>query len=87
MPQKLDATGKSTGSWRIVASAWLLAIILGALFVTVQAMASRHTPSPPRVDSLAGAVIPRHDPSFPGPDEVAASDWLKRAQAEAYSGW
>jgi hypothetical protein len=34
--------------------------------------------------SLAGAKIPRHDLSFPGPDDIAASDWLERVRAEAY---
>lgn len=55
------------------------------LFATGEALASQHNTSP-RESSLAGAVIPRHNPSFPGLDEIAASDWLERVGAEAYSG-
>jgi hypothetical protein len=77
---------RSFGTWRIVMSAWLAAIILFVLFAGYQALASRHGISP-HAASLAGAVIPRHDPRFFGPDEVAASDWQERAKAEAYSAW
>ena len=72
--------------WRVIASAWVVAIVFVVLFAGVQALASRHDASP-RKASLAGAVIPRHEPGFTGPDEVAASDWEQRARAEAYSGW
>ena len=42
----------------------------------------------PRQVSLAGAIIPRHHSAgYPGPDEIAASDWQERARAGAYSGW
>lgn len=75
---------RSVGRWRIVMSAWLAAIILVVLFAGFQALASRHGPSP-HAASLAGAVIPRHDPRFFGPDEVAAADWQERAKA--YSAW
>jgi hypothetical protein len=34
---------------------------------------------------ISGSIIPQHDSSFPGPDEIAASDWLERVRAEAYS--
>jgi hypothetical protein len=77
---------RSFGGWRVVASAWLVAIVFVMLFAGVQALASRHDASPHKA-SLAGAVIPRHEPGFTGPDEVAASDWEQRARAEAYSGW
>jgi hypothetical protein len=77
---------RSFGGWRILASAWLIAIMFVVLFAAVQALASLHRSSPREAD-FAGAEIPRHDRSFPGPDEVAASDWLERARAEAYSGW
>jgi hypothetical protein len=76
---------RSFGGWRIVASAWSVATVL-MILLGVQALASRHSSSP-RDESLAGAVIPRHDPGFVGPDEVAASDWQERAKAEAYSAW
>jgi hypothetical protein len=77
---------RSFGRWRIVTSAWLSTIIFVVLFAGFQALASRHGTSP-RATSLAGAVIPRHDPRFFGPDEVAASDRQERAKAEAYSEW
>ena len=85
---------RSFGGWRAVASAWLVVVIFVALFATAEALAARHR-KPSHQSSvtgavtprLAGAVIPRHDPGFPGPDEVAASDWLQRVKAEAYSCW
>jgi hypothetical protein len=75
----------SFGGWRIVASAWLVAIVFVVLLAGVETLASQH--ASPRAASLAGAVIPRHDPGFVGPDEVAASDWQERARAEADAGW
>ena len=75
---------RSLEGWRIVVSAWLVAIVLVMLLGEV--LASRHSTSP-RAESLAGAIIPRHDSGFVGPDEVAASDWEERAKADAYSGW
>jgi hypothetical protein len=83
--RELGIAERTLGGWRVVAAAWSIAIALVVLFATGQALASRHDPSP-REGSLAGAVIPHHDPSFPGPDEMAASDWLERVRAEAYSG-
>jgi hypothetical protein len=76
----------SLGDWRIVAAAWLVAIIILALFAGVQALAARSNASP-RETGLAGAVIPRHDPGSLGPDEMAASDWQERARVEASSCW
>jgi hypothetical protein len=76
---------RSPGDWRVVAAAWLVAIMFVLVFTAADALASRHS-SRSREPSLAGALIPRHDPSFPGPDEIAASDWLGRVRAEAYSG-
>lgn len=78
--------GRSFGGWRIAVSAWLVAIALAVLFVGAHALASRNSIFP-HEDNLAGAVIPHHDPGSAGPDEVAASDWLERAKAEAYTGW
>jgi hypothetical protein len=86
MPDELEGAERLLGGWRLVTSAWLVAIMLIVLFATVEALASRGKSLPPDT-SLAGAVIPRHDPSFPGPDEVKSSDWLERAKAEAYSAW
>jgi hypothetical protein len=75
----------SIGEWRIVVSAWLVAIAFVVLFAAADALASLRGTSSHEA-RLAGAVIPRHDPSFPGPHEIAASDWLARAKAEAYFG-
>lgn len=82
------------GGWRVIASAWLVAIVFVLLFAGVQALASFHSVSPHR-QNLAGAVIPRHDPTCAGP-EIAASapqnceserGALERAETDAYSGW
>jgi hypothetical protein len=84
--RELGIAERSAGDWRIVASAWLVAILFLVLFAAAAALASLRITSSHEA-SLAGAVIPRHDPSFPGPNEIAASDWLNRLRAEAYSGW
>jgi hypothetical protein len=86
MPDRIEEADKSIAGWRVIASAWIIAVIFIATFATVQALASLHNVSS-RSDHLVGAVIPRHDASVPGPDEVAESDQLERARAEAYSGW
>ena len=89
--------GGIAGGWRIVLSAWVVAIGFAMLFAAVQAVASRQAPSPERV-ALAGAVVPRHDPACAGPripnasaeasDECSLSSSLvDRMQAEAYTGW
>jgi hypothetical protein len=81
------------GGWRMVASAWLIAMVLVVLFAGVQAMASRHV-SPHRA-ALVGAMIPRHDPNCSGPAQMAASSpescqtvssAIERAEA-SYYGW
>lgn len=77
---------RSGRDWRIVASAWVFVIVCVLLFAAADAMACRHR-APSGKGQLTGAVIPRHDPSFPGPDEVAASDWVERATAEAGCCW
>jgi len=84
--RELGIAERSAGDWRIVASAWLVAILFLVLFAAAAALASLRITSSHEA-SLAGAVIPRHDPSFPGPNEIATSDWLNRLRAEAYSGW
>ena len=78
--------GRAFGRWRIAVSAWLVVIALVVLLAAAHALGSRNS-MPLHQGDLAGAVIPRHDPSFAGPDEVAASDALERAKAEAYTGW
>jgi hypothetical protein len=83
--RELDIAETSQGGWSAVAAAWLVAIIFVLLFATGDALASRHSTSH-HESSLVGAVIPRHDAGFPGPDEIAASNWLERVRAEAYSG-
>ena len=83
MPEDIESRRRSFGRWRVVASAWVVAIVLVVLFAGAEALACRHGISPRQV-SLAGAVIPRHDSAgYPGPDEIAASDWQERARAEA----
>lgn len=86
MPEEIERAERSFGGWRAVVSAWLVAIVFVVLFATAEALASLHSSSP-REGSLAGSVIPWHELSVPGSDEVAASDWLERARAEAYSNW
>ena len=77
---------RTLGGWRTVAAAWLVAIMFLVLFTAADALASRHKKLP-RESNLAAAIIPRHDAAVPGPDEIAASDWLQRVRAEAYSCW
>jgi hypothetical protein len=85
------------GGWRVIASAWAMAVVFVLLFAGVQALASRHAPVLEH-QSLVGAVIPRHDPSCAGPGDVTASatpncqstgDAFARAEveAEASYGW
>jgi hypothetical protein len=83
--REMGSAERSLGGWSAVAAAWLVAIIFLVLFATGEALASRHNTSH-HEGSLVGAVIPRHDAGFPGPDEIAASNWLERVRAEAYSG-
>jgi hypothetical protein len=89
MPEEIAGTERSGRGWRAVGSAWLVAIIFVILFAAGEAVAClhrSHSPSPHR-DDFVGTVIPRHDPSVLGPDEVAASDWLERARADADTTW
>lgn len=55
-----------SGNWRAVVSAWVVAILALLALAGYQALASRHDPSP-HAQSLAGAVIPQHDPTCSGP--------------------
>ena len=92
MPEDIERTRglgiaeRSVGDWRSVGSAWLVASLVAGLFAGADALASLRSTSS-REATLAGAVIPTHDPSFPGPDEIAASDWLVQARAGAYFEW
>jgi hypothetical protein len=83
MFDNIGGSERRIGGWRAVAAAWVVVIALVALFGAAEALASRPKPSA----QLAGVEIPRHDPGVAGPDEVAASDWLEKAKAEAYSCW
>lgn len=79
------------GGWRVVAAAWLMAGVFVVLFAGVQALASHHGPSP-RQQSLAGAVIPRHDPSCDTPAAAAQTcaptlEDFERAESQVYYGW
>ena len=85
----------SFGGWRVIASAWLVAIVFVALFAGVQALASWHGASPNQ-GALQGAIIPRHDPSCAGAADLTrpvppscATDLqngIERAEA-SYYGW
>jgi hypothetical protein len=99
MPEDIEPRGGlriaelSFGGWRVVTSAWLIAILFVVLFAGVEALASRHSVSPLEV-SLAGAVIPRHDPNCSGSGASVASEAcqadraaIDRAEADAYSDW
>jgi hypothetical protein len=84
---------RSFGGWRVIASAWAIAIIVVLLFSGVQALASRHAVAPQQT-SLVGAVIPRHDAGCAGLGEMtpsgpnchSATDDLARAEAQAEIG-
>jgi hypothetical protein len=100
MPEYIEDQRESSlatrylGGWRVIVSAWVIAIVVVLLFAGVQALASRHTPSP-RQEAMVGVVIPRHDPSCAGSGDVTASatpncqnigDALADAEAEAPYG-
>ena len=79
------------GGWRVIASAWAMAMVIVVLFAGVEALASHHI-APVRTTALIGAVIPRHDPSCGGPGDVTAtatpncavtSESLARAEFDA----
>jgi hypothetical protein len=55
-------TDRLPGSWRAVAAAWALVVLLVVLSAGAEAFAARHATTPGRVH-VAGAVIPRHDPA------------------------
>jgi hypothetical protein len=101
MPEYIEDQRESSlaarylGGWRVIASAWVMAVVVVLLFAGAQALASRHTPTP-RQQALIGVMIPRHDPSCAGSGDVTASatpncqnvgDALANAEAEAPYGW
>ena len=60
---KLEPVGdRLSAGWRGVASAWALVLLLIILFAGTQALASRRITAASQA-TLAGAVIPRHDPA------------------------
>ena len=101
MPEYIEEEGERgfaeryLGGWRVIASAWVVAIVFVALFAGVQALASLHGASPHQ-SVLAGAVIPRHDPSCAGAVELTKpsspsceldlQNGIERAEA-SYYGW
>lgn len=101
MSERIDSTGGlriadgSAAGWRVIASAWVVAILAIMLFIGVQALTPRHNVLP-RADSFAGAVIPRHDPSCAQLDAAATAatsscpadveSGIERAEA-SYYGW
>jgi hypothetical protein len=89
MPEEIAWPERSRGGWRVIASAWLVAVMFVTLFTVVPAVTSpHHRRKPPLPDiTLVGAMIPRHDPSFLGPDEVKELDLVERARADDYTGW
>jgi hypothetical protein len=79
------------GGWRVIASAWAMAMVIVMMFAGVEALASRHVTVPQHA-ALVGVVIPRHDPSCGGPGDVTAaatpdcpvaSDEFARSEAQA----
>ena len=60
-PQR-DGTDRLPGSWRAVAAAWALVVLLVVLSAGADAFAARHATASGHA-RVAGAVIPRHDPA------------------------
>jgi hypothetical protein len=101
MPEEFDSSAsdreiaeRSFGGWRLVASAWVVAIVFVVMFAGVEAFASRHSVAPHQA-SLSGAVIPRHNPTCTGSADLsavseacqAARAEINRADAESYADW
>jgi len=61
-PKPEPVGDRHSAGWRGVASAWALVLLLFILFAGTQALASRHITAASQA-TLAGAVIPRHDPA------------------------
>jgi hypothetical protein len=61
-PRPEPVSDRLSAGWRGVASAWALVLLLALLFAGTQALASRRITAASQ-PTLAGAVIPRHDPA------------------------
>jgi hypothetical protein len=91
MPEYFDSDPgsrpRSFGGWRVVASAWAVALLVVVLFGGVQALASRNGSAVPQPERLVGVMIPQHDPSCAGSGMAinchAANDAFVQAQADA----
>ena len=57
-----DGTDRLPGSWRAIAAAWALVVLLVVLSAGAEAFAARHGTAPGHA-RVTGAVIPRHDPA------------------------
>jgi hypothetical protein len=63
-PKPEPVGDRLSAGWRGVASAWALVLLLVILFAGTQALASRRNMAASQ--TLAGAVIPRHDAASAG---------------------
>ena len=61
-PKHEPVYDRHSAGWRGVVSAWALVLLLVVLLAGTQALASRRSTAPSQA-TLAGAVIPRHDPA------------------------
>ncbi|HZU91804.1 MAG TPA: hypothetical protein VE993_21305 [Stellaceae bacterium] len=62
-----ESRRRSTASWRGVAAAWALVILIGLVFGGLSEVAALFGPGGQSVNPLTGAVIPRHDPVCAAP--------------------
>ncbi len=63
---------RSFVGWRVIASAWAVALLMVFLFGGVQAVASRNESAALQPQRLVGVMIPQHDPSCAGPGLATA---------------
>jgi hypothetical protein len=84
--RKEENIGLDISLWRGVVSAWAVAIFVVVVFVGFQAMASLHHIAP-HASQLAGAVIPRHDPTCSDGQCRAAPGPFDGFDAEVYATW
>jgi hypothetical protein len=84
-----DCSDRLPGSWRAIAAAWALVVLLVILSAGTEAFAARHAPAPGHA-YVAGAVIPRHDPACADiPTDACPGFALTLAEMErnAYPLW
>jgi hypothetical protein len=55
-----DGTDRLSGSWRAVAAAWAIVVLLVVFSAGAEALAARHLAAPQHAN-FTGAVVPRHD--------------------------